>query len=137
MTETTKNEASRTQGRPAYSQLRRSWAKLRRNKAALFGGLLILIFVLTALLAPLLFPGSPSAPNLIKSLEHSSLEHPLNLLESGGDVLHVVQHPHRHRGIEEGVNEGHGIQVGGYIDIPSFSPQSVLGLTQHGFGVIQ
>jgi ABC-type dipeptide/oligopeptide/nickel transport system permease subunit len=87
MTETTKNEASRTQGRLPYSQLRRSWAKLRRNKAALFGGTLILIFIVIALLAPVLFPGSPSAPNLMKSLERSSLEHPLGTDELGRSIL--------------------------------------------------
>lgn len=87
MTETTQNTASRTQHRQTYSQLRRSWEKLRRNKAALFGGILILIFGLTALLAPLLFPGSPSAPNLIRSLERSSLEHPLGTDELGRSIL--------------------------------------------------
>ena len=87
MTETTKNEASRTQGRLPYSQLRRSWAKLRRNKAALFGGILILIYVVTAMLAPVLFPGNPSAPNLMKSLERSSLEHPLGTDELGRSIL--------------------------------------------------
>jgi len=87
MTETTKNEASRTQGRLRYSQLRRSWAKLRRNKAALFGGILILVYVITALMAPLLFPGSPSAPNLIKSLERPSLEHLLGTDELGRSII--------------------------------------------------
>ena len=87
MTETTKNEASRTQDRLPYSQLRRSWAKLRRNKAALFGGILILIYVVTAMLAPVLFPGNPSAPNLMKSLERSSLEHPLGTDELGRSIL--------------------------------------------------
>jgi len=87
MTETTKNEASRTQERLPYSQLRRSWAKLRRNKAALFGGILILIYVVTAMLAPVMFPGNPSAPNLMKSLERSSLEHPLGTDELGRSIL--------------------------------------------------
>jgi len=87
MTETIQNTASRTQHRQTYSQLRRRWEKLRRNKAALFGGILILIFSLTALLAPLLFPGSPSAPNLIRSLERSSLEHPLGTDELGRSIL--------------------------------------------------
>jgi len=87
MTETTKNEASRTQDRLPDSRLRRSWAKLRRNKAALFGGILILIYVVTAMLAPLLFPGNPSAPNLMKSLERSSLEHPLGTDELGRSIL--------------------------------------------------
>jgi len=87
MTETTKNEASRTQGRLPYSQLKRSWAKLSRNKAALFGGIVILIYVVTAMLAPVMFPGNPSAPNLIKSLERPSFEHPLGTDELGRSIL--------------------------------------------------
>jgi ABC-type dipeptide/oligopeptide/nickel transport system permease subunit len=87
MTETTKNEASRTQGRLPYSQFRRNWAKLSRNKAALFGGIVILIYVVTAMLAPVMFPGNPSAPNLIKSLERPSFEHPLGTDELGRSII--------------------------------------------------
>jgi ABC-type dipeptide/oligopeptide/nickel transport system permease subunit len=87
MTETIQGTASQIRDRPAYSQLRRSWAKLRRNTAALFGGTLILIYVFTALLAPLLFPGNPSAPNLIRSLERPSLEHLLGTDELGRSIM--------------------------------------------------
>ena len=73
--------------RQADSQLRRRWAKLRRNKAALFGAILILIYLITALLAPILFPGNPSAPNLMKSLERPSIEHPLGTDELGRSIL--------------------------------------------------
>src|SRR4030043_414457 len=86
MTETTQPQASRTQ-RSADSQLKRNWAKLRRNKAGLFGGLLILTYFITALLAPLLFPGSPSAPKLMKSLERPSIEPLLGTDELGRSIL--------------------------------------------------
>jgi ABC-type dipeptide/oligopeptide/nickel transport system permease subunit len=39
------------------------------------------------MLAPVLFPGNPSAPNLMKSLERSSLEHPLGTDELGRSIL--------------------------------------------------
>jgi ABC-type dipeptide/oligopeptide/nickel transport system permease subunit len=87
MTETIQGTASQIRDRPAYSQLRRSWAKLTRNTAALFGGILILVYVFTALLAPLLFPGNPSAPNLIRSLERPSLEHLLGTDELGRSIM--------------------------------------------------
>jgi ABC-type dipeptide/oligopeptide/nickel transport system permease subunit len=87
MTEKVYNTVSSVQNRHTYSQLRRSWDKLRRNKAALFGGILILIYVVTAILASVLFPGNPSAPNLIESLERSSLEHPLGTDELGRSIL--------------------------------------------------
>jgi ABC-type dipeptide/oligopeptide/nickel transport system permease subunit len=86
MTETTQPQAWRTQ-RSADSQLKRNWAKLRRNKAALFGGILILIYLITALLAPVIFPGSPSAPNLMRSLERPSIEHLLGTDELGRSIL--------------------------------------------------
>jgi ABC-type dipeptide/oligopeptide/nickel transport system permease subunit len=69
------------------SRFRRRWAKLRRNKAALVGAVLILIYVLSALLAPVLFPGSPSAPNLINSLETPTIKNPLGTDELGRSIL--------------------------------------------------
>jgi peptide/nickel transport system permease protein len=74
-------------GRPPASQWRRNWAKLRRNKAAMFGGILILIYLVTAISAPVLYPGNPSAPNLIISLEGPSLTHPLGTDELGRSIL--------------------------------------------------
>ena len=87
MTETTQTAVCQTQARPVAGRLKQSWAKLRRNRAALVGGILLLIYVLTALLAPVLFPGNPSAPNLMKSLERPSLEHPLGTDELGRSIL--------------------------------------------------
>ena len=69
------------------STLRRNWAKLKRNKAAMFGGILIIIYVLSALLAPVLFTGNPSAPNLMNSLEGPSLKDPLGTDELGRSIL--------------------------------------------------
>lgn len=87
MTEKTRTPEFRTQGRPRDSRLRRSWSKLKRNKAAMFGGLLILLYIATALLAPVLYPGSPSAPNLTQSLEPPSLKEPLGTDELGRSIL--------------------------------------------------
>jgi ABC-type dipeptide/oligopeptide/nickel transport system permease subunit len=79
----------------AQGKLRRGWTKLRRNKAALFGGILILIYFVTALLAPILFPGNPSAPNLNRSLERPSLEHLLGTDELGRSILGRIIHGSR------------------------------------------
>jgi peptide/nickel transport system permease protein len=86
MTETTQPQARRTQ-RSADSQLKRNWAKLTRNKAALFGGILILIYLITALLAPVIFPSNPSALNLSISLEPPSIANPLGTDELGRSIL--------------------------------------------------
>lgn len=63
------------------------WIKFKRNRAALFGSFLILIYLAVALMAPILFPGNPSAPNLMKSLERPSLKHPLGTDELGRSIL--------------------------------------------------
>jgi ABC-type dipeptide/oligopeptide/nickel transport system permease subunit len=87
MTETTLNTTDGGRDHSSISQFRRSWFKLKRNKVALIGGLLILLYILTALLAPVLFPGNPSAPNLIIALETPSLKHPLGTDELGRSIL--------------------------------------------------
>ena len=69
------------------SPLQRKWAKLRRNKAALLGGILIIIYVTSALFAPILFTGNPSAPNLMNSLESPSVADPLGTDELGRSIL--------------------------------------------------
>jgi len=79
-------ETTGTSRKPA-SHFRRNWAKLRRNKAALFGGFILLVYLFTALLAPILFSGSPSAPNLIMSLEGPSAQHLLGTDELGRSIL--------------------------------------------------
>jgi len=44
MTETTQTAVCQTQDRPVAGRLKQSWAKLRRNRAALVGGILLLIY---------------------------------------------------------------------------------------------
>jgi ABC-type dipeptide/oligopeptide/nickel transport system permease subunit len=87
MTDIEKDKVCQPMERVTESQLRRKWVKLKRNKAALAGGILILIYVLCAVLAPALFRGNPSAPNLIKSLESPTLENPLGTDELGRSIL--------------------------------------------------
>jgi ABC-type dipeptide/oligopeptide/nickel transport system permease subunit len=72
---------------PSESRLRRFAVKLRRNKAAMAGGILLLIYVFCALLAPVLFRGDPAAPNLIMALEPPSLRDPLGTDELGRSIL--------------------------------------------------
>jgi peptide/nickel transport system permease protein len=87
MTDTAEASAAKAGQLTSDSSLRRKWAKLKRNKAALVGGVLIIIYVLSALLAPVLFSGNPSAPNLINSLEPPSIRDPLGTDELGRSIL--------------------------------------------------
>ncbi len=75
---------------PTESRFRRFWVKLRRNKAAVAGGVLLLIYILCALLAPVVFRGDPAAPNLIMALEPPSLKEPLGTDELGRSILNRV-----------------------------------------------
>jgi ABC-type dipeptide/oligopeptide/nickel transport system permease subunit len=77
---------------PAEDRLRRFWHKLRRNKAALAGGFLLLVYLLSALLAPLILRGDPAAPNLINALELPSLKDPLGTDELGRSILVRIVH---------------------------------------------
>ncbi|HSO59969.1 MAG TPA: ABC transporter permease [Desulfobacterales bacterium] len=67
--------------------LRRFWFKLKRNKASLAGGVLLLVYLAAALLAPLLVQGNASAPNLIRALETPSAKEPLGTDELGRSIL--------------------------------------------------
>lgn len=87
MTDMTDNRAGKAGKLAAESLWRRKWVKLKRNKAALVGGILITIFVLSALLAPLLFSGNPSALDLMNSLEPPSIQDPLGTDELGRSIL--------------------------------------------------
>ena len=71
------------------SQKRHSlaWRKFKRNRTGLFGSVLILIYLMTALLAPVIFPRNPSSLNLMKSLERPSIENPLGTDELGRSIL--------------------------------------------------
>jgi len=87
MSETIESQDDHTLRPQTAGRFKRSWAKLRRNKAALVGGSLILIYLGTALTAPVLFRGNPSAPNLMKSLERPAFAHPLGTDELGRSIL--------------------------------------------------
>lgn len=95
MTDMTDNRAGKAGKLTAESLWRRKWVKLKRNKAALVGGILITIFVLSALLAPLLFSGNPSALDLMNSLEPPSIRDPLGTDELGRSILGRIIHGSR------------------------------------------
>jgi ABC-type dipeptide/oligopeptide/nickel transport system permease subunit len=64
-----------------------AWRKFKRNRTGLFGSVLILIYLITALLAPVIFPRNPSSLNLMKSLERPCIENPLGTDELGRSIL--------------------------------------------------
>jgi peptide/nickel transport system permease protein len=63
------------------------WRALRRNRAALIGLVIISLFLLIALLAPLVSPGNPDAFSLGDQLSSPSVAHLLGTDELGRDTL--------------------------------------------------
>ncbi len=95
MTEPPQSQMRPETRRQPASELWRTWVKLRRNKTAVFGGVLISIYIITALMAPLLYPGNPSAPNLLKALERPSAKYLLGTDELGRSILGRIIHGSR------------------------------------------
>jgi peptide/nickel transport system permease protein len=80
------NEAKIIQTGPFRETMRR----LKRNKAAVIGGLVVLLFLLTAALAPLIAPYPPDEGDLMKRLSPPSREHWLGTDPLGMDLLSRV-----------------------------------------------
>ena len=87
MTDIADNSAAKAGKLTADSSLRLKWAKLKRNKAAMFGGILLIIYVLSALLAPVLVTGNATGLDLMNSLEGPSFKDPLGTDELGRPIL--------------------------------------------------
>jgi ABC-type dipeptide/oligopeptide/nickel transport system permease subunit len=87
MIKNAQKDFGKSEPRGMDTPFRRSWVKFKRNKAALVGGIMILIYAGCALMAPILFPESPKALNLMKSLEPPSLEDLLGTDELGRSIL--------------------------------------------------
>lgn len=63
------------------------WRQFRRSRAALIGLTIVAVFLLIALLAPLIAPGNPTAFSLGDQLLPPSVAHPLGTDELGRDML--------------------------------------------------
>ena len=72
------------------SQLGDLWARLRRNRAALIGGIIVLLFVAIAALAPLIAPHPPNEGDLAQRLMPPGHEHLLGTDPLGRDLLSRV-----------------------------------------------
>lgn len=63
------------------------YKKLAKNKAALAGAFIVLVFVLLAIFAPLLAPHDHIMPQMSKKLQTPSAEHWLGTDDKGRDIL--------------------------------------------------
>lgn len=72
------------------SPARDAWRRLRRSPSALIGGVVLVVVILSALLAPVVSPYEPIKTNQRASLKPPSLEHPMGTDRFGRDVLSRV-----------------------------------------------
>ena len=72
------------------SQFSEVWRRLRRNRAAIVGGMVVLLFVAIAILAPLIAPYDPNEGDLTQRLRPFSREHLLGTDALGRDLLSRV-----------------------------------------------
>src|SRR5438445_2097121 len=72
------------------ARLRKTMAEIFRKKLALTGLIIIVIFVLMALLAPLLVGPYQSSLQFTKPDQPPSSQHPLGTDESGKDILNLL-----------------------------------------------
>jgi len=74
------------------SQVREVWRRLKRNRAAMAGGIIVLLFVATALMAPWLSPYHPNEGDLTKRLKAPDRVHLLGTDPLGRDILSRIIH---------------------------------------------
>jgi ABC-type dipeptide/oligopeptide/nickel transport system permease subunit len=72
------------------SRLKRQWTQFRRSRLALPGGIIVALFIVLSLAAPLLAPASPYENNLMDMLLTPTWQHPFGTDELGRDVLSRV-----------------------------------------------
>lgn len=72
------------------SPWRDAWRRLRKQKAALIGGMIIVVFIILGLLAPMIAPFDPTAMDLKHGLQPPSMHHWFGTDDSGRDELSRV-----------------------------------------------
>lgn len=76
--------------RPARGLWSDAWQRLRRNRAAMAGSLVLALLVLVALTAPLIAPYEPAEQDYAHVLEGPSLYHPFGTDNFGRDIYSRV-----------------------------------------------
>lgn len=84
----TKTTTEASTGRKQYSQLGETWHRLRKNRAAVLGLIIIIAVLLIAAFANVLVDyHDVVTPNILEKLQTPSAKHPLGTDELGRDIL--------------------------------------------------
>jgi len=82
-----RTDLDREEPLPRQNETRRIWNQLKRSRLAIPGGIVVLLFILVAILAPLIAPHDPIKNNLTKPLLAPGSIHLLGTDELGRDIL--------------------------------------------------
>ena len=99
------------------SQLRDTWRRLRRNKLAMVGLILVLILVLAAVFADFVAPYDPAQQDLMNMRAFPSKEHLLGTDEYGRDILSRIIYGGRVSLLVSLLPIAFGLVVGGVIGV--------------------
>ncbi|WP_026703329.1 nickel transporter permease [Salibacterium aidingense] len=92
MPETTVNYPVTKPSNPHIENVKNILKRLKKNKAAMLGGFLILFFILVSIIGPHLVPFSAGEQNLVNKLEGPSAEHWFGTDHLGRDIFSRVIH---------------------------------------------
>ncbi len=98
---------------PKFDQLKTTWKRLRKNKAAVVGGFFILLFIFVSIVGPELTTQDPNKVNIINKLEAPSAEHWFGTDNYGRDIFTRIIH-----GMELTLRVGFlSVTIGGVIGV--------------------
>jgi len=64
-----------------------AWRRFRKHKLAMIGSVVLIFFILTALVGPIVYTTSPAKLNFKIKMQGPSLQHPFGVDDSGRDIL--------------------------------------------------
>ncbi|WP_017470847.1 nickel transporter permease [Amphibacillus jilinensis] len=82
----------KTAPNPTLVKLTNLWKKLIKNKSAVIGGILIILFILIAFIGPHFTPFSPNTQNTVNKLATPSSEHWFGTDHLGRDIFSRIIH---------------------------------------------
>ncbi|MFA1822143.1 nickel transporter permease [Virgibacillus oceani] len=77
---------------PRFKNANIAFNKLRKNKAALIGGLMILFFIVVAFIGPYFTPYQPETPDVMNKLQSPSADHWFGTDHHGRDIFSRIIH---------------------------------------------
>ncbi|SFP58451.1 nickel transporter permease [Salibacterium halotolerans] len=93
MAETTiKEPAAKKPANPHIENAKNIFKRLKKNKAAMAGGILILFFILVAVIGPYFVPYTAAEQNVLNKLQGPSAEHWFGTDQLGRDIFSRIVH---------------------------------------------